>query len=114
VAGGFSTGSVYCFSRDCNNNGIADLIDLADSTSPDVNANATPDECDCLADIVPIVVGGPNGNGVVNLDDMIQILNDMGQTTLTCEPTLPGDINYNGIVNFEDFVSLLNDFGPCP
>ena len=31
---------------DCNGNGIFDLIDLNDATSPDCNSNAAPDECD--------------------------------------------------------------------
>ncbi len=31
---------------DCNNNSIADDLDIANATSPDCNANAIPDECD--------------------------------------------------------------------
>jgi len=34
------------FFRDCNGNGEADACDLAVGTSPDVNFNDTPDECD--------------------------------------------------------------------
>jgi len=33
-------------SEDCNNNGLADLIDIALGTSLDCNSNAVPDECD--------------------------------------------------------------------
>lgn len=34
---------------DCNGNGIADSTDISNGTSFDVNANAIPDECECLA-----------------------------------------------------------------
>jgi glucose/arabinose dehydrogenase len=32
---------------DCNSNGIDDVCDIADGTSPDANANQVPDECEC-------------------------------------------------------------------
>jgi hypothetical protein len=40
---------------DCNGNGIADQIDIANGTSTDCNVNGVPDECDPLVDC--------NGNG---------------------------------------------------
>jgi hypothetical protein len=33
---------------DCNANGVQDLVDLAQGTSSDLDANRVPDECDCL------------------------------------------------------------------
>lgn len=43
---------------DCNRNGIEDLRDIANRTSPDCNRNEVPDECD----IAPMQIGfsGPN------------------------------------------------------
>ncbi len=35
--------------KDCNNNGVADSIDIAQGTSSDCNANNVPDECDIAA-----------------------------------------------------------------
>jgi hypothetical protein len=37
---------VWILSPDCNGNGIADAIDIASSTSADLNGDAIPDECE--------------------------------------------------------------------
>ena len=43
--------SPFAAGQDCNNNGVADLDDIADATSADVNVNGIPDECEqCAAD----------------------------------------------------------------
>lgn len=61
--------------HDCNGNGIDDLLDVADGTSADCNANLIPDECEgavCIASSTPSVnsidsrqplddEGAPNG-----------------------------------------------------
>jgi len=47
---------------DCNNNGIADQIDIANGTSTDCNGNGVPDECDPLVDC--------NGNGTQDACDI--------------------------------------------
>lgn len=63
-----------CQAFDCNDNGISDAVDLANSTSPDVNGNQVPDECeDCNSngtlDPAEISGGAPdiNGNGVPDI-----------------------------------------------
>ena len=38
--------------EDCNDNGIADLVDMLTGTSPDCNGNLRPDECD-LGKLLP-------------------------------------------------------------
>lgn len=67
------TGASLLISADCNENGILDEIDIALGTSPDVNNNGVPDECetDCndngVPDDVDIAEGTSpdvNGNGV--------------------------------------------------
>jgi hypothetical protein len=48
-----------CLPHDCNENGIADAVDIADSSSLDVDGDGIPDECrDC------------NGNGVLDPIDI--------------------------------------------
>jgi hypothetical protein len=37
-------------SRDCNNNGVEDTVDISGGTSSDCNGNAIPDECEPNAD----------------------------------------------------------------
>jgi hypothetical protein len=61
-----------CVVFDCNQNGVSDAMDIAGSTSADVNTNGIPDECeDC------------NDNGVLDSVDI------SGATSL--------DLNANGI-----------------
>ena len=61
----------------------------------------------CPADITP-----PGGNGVVNIDDLVAILNAFGACVGCVEDiTPPGG---NGVVNIDDLVALLNAFGVCP
>jgi len=97
---------------DCNTNGILDSIDIANGTSQDVNGNGIPDECEglCAADIAP----QPNGNGVVNVDDLLMVINNWGP----CAPgSCAADIapaGGNGVVNVDDLLAVINAWGPCP
>ncbi|MHC4090450.1 MAG: FG-GAP repeat protein [Planctomycetota bacterium] len=50
---GDESGSAYLFDLagpDCNTNGVCDGRDIANGTSPDVNGNGVPDECDECVD----------------------------------------------------------------
>jgi hypothetical protein len=43
---------------DCNTNGVADSLDIANGTSPDVNENGIPDECEPQAtDVADLTLG---------------------------------------------------------
>lgn len=56
--------------NDCNRNGIADNLDIANSTSNDCNSNGLPDECendcnlDSIADVCQLAGNDCNANGV--------------------------------------------------
>ncbi len=68
----------------------------------------------CPADITP--VGPPVGNGVVNIDDLVAVLNGFGPCSAPPAPCV-ADITPdggNGVVNIDDLVALLNAFGACP
>jgi hypothetical protein len=61
---------------DCNNNGIDDLIDIADETSTDVNDNSIPDECeqDCDSNGLPdayeldeLLATDSDGDGILDV-----------------------------------------------
>ncbi len=74
-----------CVALDCNLNGTADDIDIADGVSADANANGVPDECeDC------------NANGVLDPQDIADgtsaDINANGRPD-ECEP----DCNANGL-----------------
>ena len=48
---------------DCNNNGIDDLIDIANDTSSDLNANETPDECELVGGNFCVAAANSAGPG---------------------------------------------------
>ncbi len=65
----------------------------------------------CPADIAP----SPTGNGSVNVDDLLTVINGWG----VCQTSpCPGDISPpgagNGIVNVDDLLLVINSWGGCP
>ncbi len=70
-----------------------------------------PNALPCPADITP-----SGGNGVVNIDDLVAILNAFGPCPAppaTCNADIT-PLGGNGMVNIDDLVAILNAFGPCP
>ncbi len=63
---GSNSGSAYGFHglSDCNTNGTLDICDITDGSSPDINSNGEPDECECWTP------GDMNGDGDVNAEDI--------------------------------------------
>jgi hypothetical protein len=73
-----------CFWYDCNGNDIADSVDITEATSPDVNSNGIPDECeDC------------NGNEVLDPDEISGGAPDINSNGVLDE--CESDCNSNGI-----------------
>ena len=86
---------------DCNNNGIDDRCDIQSGEEDDLNLDSTPDNCQCIADVVP--------NGEVGFPDLVTLLSAWG----TCEPPCPSDIIADGDVGFSDLLYLLSNWGKC-
>lgn len=67
----------------------------------------------CFADIAPS--GVPSGDGVVNVDDLLAVINAWGPCAdpKNCPPDIapPGG---NGTVNVDDLLAVINAWGPCP
>jgi probable HAF family extracellular repeat protein len=59
----------------------------------------------CPADIAPL----PDGNGTVNIDDLLLVINSWGMTGL-----MPADINHDLLVNIDDLLMVINTWGTCP
>ncbi|MEM7228416.1 MAG: di-heme oxidoredictase family protein [Planctomycetota bacterium] len=100
---------------DCNSNALPDLADIVAGTSADANGNAIPDECDCAADCTPDNGDGTFGNGVVNIDDVLAVINAFGSADSRCDvaPQFIDGTFGNGIVNIDDVLAVINNFGPC-
>jgi len=70
----------------------------------------------CPADCVPDNGDGSYGNGVVNIDDVLAVINALGTGGGRCD-FVPenGDGTFgNGVVNIDDLLGTLNAFGLCP
>jgi len=86
---------------DCNNNGVHDAIEVATGATPDADRNGLPDNCQqCRGDV--------DANGVVNLDDLIEVFIAWGDP-------LPGaaDLNNDGVVNGADLAQVISGWGTC-
>ncbi len=100
---GLPSGAAHLVSgagRDCNGNGVADLVDLTCSTSLDVNGNGRPDECDPDLD----------GDGVVGNADLTALLAAWGPCPGPPAPC-PGDLDGDGSTGMTDLLDLLAAWG---
>jgi hypothetical protein len=84
---------------DCNNNGVADDVDIAEGTSLDCNANGIPDECDLAEGIRPDC----NDNDVPDECDIADgtSLDSNGDHI----PDECQDCNVNGVLDPDDIAS---------
>ena len=86
------------WSADCNSDGIIDYGQILDGTLVDSDGNGIPDECDC-PDI--------NGDGIVNVSDLLTIIDQWGLTNS------PADVNADGIVDVSDLLIVVGNWGEC-
>jgi hypothetical protein len=69
---------------------------------------AGPEPVDtCPADIAP----SPNGNGIVNVDDLLAIISAWGPCA---SGDCPADLNGDLMVNVDDLLAVINAWGTCP
>ena len=104
--GGFSqAGASYVFggAMDCNGNGILDLCEIVDHSSPDKDGDGMLDECagaPCPGDL--------DGDDVVGFTDIVSLLAAWGPC-----PGCAADLNGDDAVTFDDLVAMLASWGPC-
>ncbi|MEM7228036.1 MAG: hypothetical protein AAF432_04390 [Planctomycetota bacterium] len=71
----------------------------------------------CTADCAPQHRDGSAGNGVVNVDDLIAVINAFGSSDSHCDVT-PVDLMTfaigDGVVNIDDVLHVMIEFGDCP
>jgi hypothetical protein len=88
---------------DCNDNGNPDTCDIFEGVSEDPNENGIPDECEAIGDL--------NGDGVVNVRDLLALLAAWGACEDPCPPACTGDTNFDCTVNWIDLLTLLSNWG---
>ena len=106
----------YTGHPDCNNNGIEDVIDIANGTSQDENGNGIPDQCDdqCGDAQHPYLVGDFNKDCYVEWMDFAVFGTHWGD--IGCQE--PGwcaetDLDQNGQVGWGDFAIFAANWFNC-
>ena len=109
--GEFSDAGGNSLAGDCNGNGVADALDIANGYSGDLDADGMPDECRCgHYPTITCCPGDISGNGAVNGVDLAAIIATWGtdgQDDFDC------DIDDDGIVGGLDLGIVLSGWGPC-
>lgn len=92
--------------RDCNDNGVIDLIDILSGFSTDADFDGIPDSCEptCPSDL--------DGSGTVGVPDLLGVINQWGPCP---PPTLPcgADLDLNGTVGVPDLLAIINSWSVC-
>ena len=100
-------GTVYVFAgmtgMDCNYNGQPDACDIIEGASEDLNANDIPDECEARGDL--------NGDGSINVADLLLLLGAWGPCDEPCPPACSGDLDGDCRVGVMDLLGLLGNWG---
>ncbi|MEM7230080.1 MAG: hypothetical protein AAF432_14830, partial [Planctomycetota bacterium] len=100
---------------DCDGDMINDGCELEKGSQVDLDFDGIPDDCvamtPCPWDCAPA-----GGNGVINIDDLLAVINAFGSTSSSCDSAPDnGDGTFgNGIVNIDDLLAVINNFGACP
>ena len=77
----------------------------------DLNGDLQVDDDDVaylLTDVLNVLTGDTDLNGIVDFDDFLQLARAFGQSD---QGWAGGDFDGNGITDFEDFLSLSRSFG---
>jgi len=76
----------------------------------------TGDAVPCPWDCAPDNGDGTFGNGVINIDDLLEVINAFGGPGGPCDNAPDnGDGTFgNGVINIDDLLGVINAFGPCP
>jgi len=58
-----------------------------------------------------VVPGDVDGDGAVNVDDLLAVINGWGACPVPCPPTCSADVNDNCVVNVDDLLMVINNWG---
>ena len=80
-------------------------LDQINGDYEDYGGNIVADECpeeDCVGDV--------NGDGFVNIQDLLGVIDQWG----SCDDECSADFNVDGTVNIQDLLIVLDAWGTCP
>jgi hypothetical protein len=96
-------GFVYAYAgmsgSDCDGNGEPDGCDIISGCLDDDDGDGIPDDCEAWGDV--------NGDGAVNVLDLIDVLLGWGPCAAPCPPGCIGDANGDCVVGVLDVVSVI-------
>lgn len=93
--------------RDCNGNGIVDLMDILTNPALDADNDGLLDSCEptCDPDL--------NGDHTVNVGDLLAIITEWGACPGVPAPCR-GDVNASLTVDVADLLLVISAWGACP
>jgi subtilisin family serine protease len=111
------TMSITVRASNINSDGVPGTGDITDQDFALVIVNATDLASAelCSADCAPVHADLTWGNGEVNVDDLIAVINAYGSSLARCDVApIHGDGTAgNGTVNIDDIIGVIVEFGPC-
>jgi hypothetical protein len=93
--------------EDCNNNGIIDMAEILEKPNLDSDQDGKIDYCPSVAgDIAP-----PGGNGVVDVDDLLEVINAWGSCPNpdNCAADI-APVGGNDVVDADDLLTVINNW----
>lgn len=100
-------GSVYAFAgmrgADCDGNGEPDGCDIFGGLLEDLDDDGIPDECEAGGDV--------NGDGVVGINDLLDVLAAWGFCPAPCPPGCLGDADGDCLVGLADLTAVTTGWG---
>jgi hypothetical protein len=83
---------------DCDGNGTEDACDIADDPATDGNDNGILDSCEAVGDV--------NGDGVVDVDDIVVVVLNFGPCPTPPTPCF-GDTDGDQVIGIDDVVNVV-------
>lgn len=68
-------------------------------------------DCECTEELITInspIIGDINGDGNINIDDLLAAINAWGQAG--APGTIPADVDGNGVVDIDDLLLVINNW----
>jgi hypothetical protein len=71
-------------------------------------------DCDCTEELITVDsprIGDVNGDGAINVDDLIAVILAWGPCAEPCPPTCAADVNDDCAVNVDDLIAVILNWG---